>query len=352
MTLSNTIFGFISGIVTSCVIILSLCYSIGIIVSYGIFIFEPINTFFISVMKFIWKFFYDNFLSKIENNNGGCGGQTGGQTGGGKTHEKTPEKKPGSGSGSGSGTGTGTADPTLAADATILTAVGSTITSEAGGYFTGIACSVFSTVKIVIYYFIVIIAGIILLFILYFVIMFFLMIYSTIITGLLMLALLSYFLFVYKGLILLSSFYANSITGYFVTHRKELTDPTGAVIPNEYIYEGDQKFNLLICFYLTFLNKTLIYYSLFVAFFVLPLIVKYFGSISLIISLVVAFMCGYRVYNIKKDLISKMMSTSGIFNMSTSSKDDKQSIMSNSKAKALVVSAVAQEERKKKTKDS
>jgi hypothetical protein len=136
-----------------------------------------------------------------------------------------------------------------------------------------------------------------------------------------------------------------------VTHRKELTDPTGAVIPNEYIYEGDQKFNLLICFYLTFLNKTLIYYSLFVAFFVLPLIVKYFGSISLMISLVIAFMCGYRVYNIKKNLISKMMSTSGIFSdvdtLGKGRKAHNDAIMSNSKAKALVVSAVAQEERKK-----
>jgi uncharacterized protein (DUF2147 family) len=81
------------------------------------------------------------------------------------------------------------------------------------------------------------------------------------------------------------------------------------------------------------------------------------------IALIVAFIFGYKVYNIKKNQVSKMMSISGIFsNMDTLGKDGKDAktrkanndaIMSNPKTKAVLVSAVAQEEQKKsKKKDS
>jgi hypothetical protein len=139
------------------------------------------------------------------------------------------------------------------------------------------------------------------------------------------------FILLYQIVLLIFIFYPK-ITGRFVNTREPLRDENNIIIPNEYMFQGTQKFNMLICFYLTFLNKTVIYYAFYVMFYMIPLTLKFFGSLSLAVTLIVAVIVGYQIAKVKNVIKNK------VYGFGQSNQKD-----------ALIISAVAQEIRRKKT---
>jgi len=329
LTLSNASFGFFAGIIVLVVLILSMCYSIGIILRYCNIIFNPVNKYFKNILSSIWNFFNEKLFKRFMNIGKNCDAEKenseedSSQTGGRGTHHSHGSHK--------------SSSAALSALSTASDAAGAVSDAEKKSSSWG--CYVLNMVKFFILFICVLVAVVLACILLCFVLMLALIVYFIIIFGLVISICFSYFIFGIMTLLILFNFYATNIKGYFVTNRHELKDKKGIPIQDEYQYEGTQEFNLLICFYLTFLNKTLIYYSLFVAFFVLPLITKTFGSVSLMISLIVAFAFGYQVYNIKKTLISKQITTI--------SGQDNAATLSKQKSNALLASAVIQENSKK-----
>jgi hypothetical protein len=133
------------------------------------------------------------------------------------------------------------------------------------------------------------------------------------------------FILLYQIVLLIFIFYPK-ITGIFVTTREALRDKHDVIVPDQYMFQGTQKFNMLICFYLTFLNKTVLYYAYYVMFYMIPLTIKFFGSLSLMVTLIVAVIVGYQIGKVKNAIKNK------VYGFGQSDEKD-----------ALIISAVAQE---------
>ena len=358
LTLYNITFGIIISLLTTITYILSMVYSIYFIFQHCSIIFGPINRSWYNTTKSIWCFCYNKFLKQLlgekkkneeEEEHEGELPPTGSPpigsppigspplgsppTGSPPTgspplgshptgHVKPPtHKKGGKGPSHSAGLGKASALSGLEHAASGISPW-HFILKMVNGFFSFIFG---------------IIAFVIAIFLEVMLVVFYLITYMIVIMILLFFAGLSWFLFLYKSGVILISLYLNNIDSYFVTSKTEINKLREGD-EQEYIFTGDQKFNLIICFCLTFLNKTILYYSYFVVFFVLPLIVQYFGSASLMIALIVAFIFGNKINNIKNTI----MKTAPLSLTQTQKLSERQ--------QALLISAVTQElEKKRKT---
>lgn len=326
LTLYNITFGIIISLLTTITYILSMVYSIYFIFQHCSIIFGPINRSWYNASKEIWCFFYDKFFKD-------------------KDTEDAPEPEPVSvpepepnpspevniviNKTGGKGTHSHKKNDSAGNAASALSGLEHKVSGLSPWHF---------ILKIVDKFFrfiFGIIAFVIVIFLEVIVFIFFLIAYMIVIMILVFFAGLSWFLFLYKSGAILISLYLNNIDSYFVTSKTEINKLREGD-EQEYIFTGDQKFNLIICFCLTFLNKTILYYSYFVVFFVLPLIVQYFGSASLMIALIVAFIFGNKINNIKNTI----MKTAPLSLTQTQKLSERQ--------QALLISAVTQELEKKR----